>query len=232
MESKKSSESVKKTSVKRKSAPAKAPVEVEQPANTRSAILEISQVDQEKHTPMFFIGLIAVVAVISAFVTFGIAQQFRPGVDSKTTLAARTSGGVCLTEKELRNLVSTQKITAYWAGPISDATYSVNTTNSGEVFLRYVQKGQSCDSNSKDFRVIATYSVSGAYDSTKKAGSQANGVSLANQDGSVVYFNKDLPTNVYLAYPGINYQIEIYDPNPKSAVSIATTANQIQLIQG
>ena len=164
--------------------------------------------------------------------SFGIAQQIKPTVGNLTTLAAKTSGGVCLSEKELRDLVSKQKITAYWAGPVANATYSINTSNVGQVFVRYVLNGQNCDSENKDFRVIATYTVSGAYESTKAAGSQANGVSLANADGSIVYFNKDVPTNVYLAYQGLDYQIEIYDPNPKDAVTLATTANKIQLIKG
>lgn len=223
---------VKKQTVKKSTAPKKMSLEIAQPEITRNTILEMSKADQEKHSVIFFVGLIAAVALISAFITFGITQQFKPSLDSKTTLAARTSGGVCLTENELRNVISTEKITAYWAGPIKGATYSLNTTNSGQVFIRYVQKDQVCDSDTKDFRVIATYTLSGAYETTKLAGSQSNGVSLENQDGSVVYFNKDLPTNVYLSYPGIDYQIEIYDPNPKSAVTLATSSNQIQLIKG
>ena len=107
-------------------------------------------------------------------------EQIKPTVGTLTTLAAKTSGGVCLSEKELRDLVNKQKITAYWAGPVSNATYSINTSNVGQVFVRYVMKGQSCDSENKDFRVIATYSVSGAYDSTKAAGSQSNGVCVTN----------------------------------------------------
>ena len=207
-------------------------ITLDEPIQTRQAILEIAGEDRERHTSAFFIGLITAVALLSAFITFGIAQQIKPTVGNLTTLAAKTSGGVCLSEKELRDLVSKQKITAYWAGPVANATYSINTSNVGQVFVRYVMKGQSCDSENKDFRVIATYAVSGAYESTKAAGSQANGVSLANADGSIVYFNKDVPTNVYLAYQGLDYQIEIYDPNPKDAVTLATTANKIQLIKG
>lgn len=199
---------------------------------TRQTIMQLAEEDRERHTPKFFIALISAVAVISAFITFGIAQQIKPTVDSRTTLAARTSGGVCLSEGELRKLVKEQKITAYWAGPVADATYSINTSNSGQVFVRYVLKDQNCDSNSNEFRVIATYALAGAFDSTKAAGSQSNGVSLGNSDGSVVYFNKDVPTNVYLAFPSLDYQIEIYDPDPKEAVAMATTLNRIQLIKG
>ena len=200
--------------------------------DTNHALKELSELDREKHTPRFFLLLIASVAIISSLISIGIAQQFRPTLENRTTLAAKLSGGVCLSEKELRNVVAQRKLTAYWAGPLSDAMYSINASQNGQVFVRYVKKGQNCDSENADFRVIATYSQAGAFESTKAAGSQANGVSLANADGSIVYFSKNTPTNVYLAYPGIDFQIEIYDPNPKDAVTIATTANSIQLIKG
>ena len=106
------------------------------------------------------------------------------------------------------------------------------TRKSGQVFIRYIPKGKECGSTSPDFRVIATYAEVDAFNSTQQAGNQAEGVSLANPDGSVVYFNKNAPSNVYLAYPGIDYQIEIYDPDPKTAVTLATTSNQVQLIKG
>ena len=201
-------------------------------SDTNDDLARFADVAKERHSRNFFIALIASVALVSGLISFGLAQQFKTSVGENTTLAAKTSGGVCLSEKELIKLVTAQKLTAYWAGPVSGATYSINALQSGQVFIRYVQKGQKCDSQNRDFRVIATYAENGAFDSTKAAGSQANGVSLANQDGSIVYFSKDSPTNVYLAFPSIDYQIEIYDPDPKVAVSLATTVNKIQLIKG
>jgi hypothetical protein len=200
--------------------------------DTKSELLEFAELDRERHSRGFFTVLIVSVALISGLIAFGLAQQIRPTLGEQTTLAAKTSGGVCLTEKELKNLVSEQKLTAYWSGPIGGATYSINANQSGQVFIRYIEKGQKCDSQTREYRVIATYSQAGAFESTKAAGNQANGVSLANTDGSIVYFNKESPTNVYLAYPEIEYQIEIFDPDPKKAVTLATTPNQIQLIKG
>ena len=202
---------------------------------TPESILEQNlqlSIEPEKHNRQFFLILIIATAVISSLVTFGITNQLAPGLADRTTLAAQTSGGVCLSEKELRALVSANKIAAYWTGPVKDATYSINTTTPGQVFVRYILKGMDCGSTESNFRVIATYAEADAFNSTQQAGNQAEGVSLANPDGSVVYFNKNAPKNVYIAYPGIDYQIEIYDPDPKTAVTLATTSNQVQLIRG
>ena len=190
------------------------------------------KIDPERHSPRFFVVLIASTALISSLFTFGIANQMSPGLAERTTLAAQTSGGVCLSEKELRSIVAENKVVAYWTGPVKDATYSINTSTAGQVFVRYILKGMDCGSTEPKFRVIATYSQTDAYNSTLQAGNQAEGVSLSNPDGSVVYFSKNAPNNVYVAYPNLDYQIEIYDPDAKTAVTLATTNNQIQLIKG
>ena len=188
--------------------------------------------EPEKHNKQFFLILIVATALISSLFTFGLANQLSPGLAERTTLAAQTSGGVCLSEKELRTLITENKIVAYWTGPVKDATYSINATTPGQVFIRYIPKGMDCGSTEAKFRVIATYAETDAYNSTLQAGNQAEGVSLSNPDGSVVYFSKNAPNNVYVAYPNLDYQIEIYDPDAKTAVTLATTSNQVQLIKG
>jgi hypothetical protein len=189
-------------------------------------------IEPEKHDKKFFAILIVATALISSLFTFGFANQLSPGLAERTTLAAQTSGGVCLSEKELRTLISENKIAAYWTGPVKDATYSINATTPGQVFIRYILKGMDCGSTEAKFRVIATYAETDAYNSTLQAGNQAEGVSLSNPDGSVVYFSKNAPNNVYVAYPNLDYQVEIYDPDAKTAVTLATTSNQVQLIKG
>lgn len=202
---------------------------------SRDFSLEAETVDEEekeKHGKFFFPITVLVTAVLTALLVLGLTQQISPTLSDRTTLAAQTSGGVCLTESELKSIISENDIQAYWTGPIKDATYSLNSSAAGQVFIRYVPKGQECDDVRPNFRVIATYEESDAFATTESAGTTADGVSLLNADGSIVYFNKNVPTNIYVAYPGIDYQIEIYDPDPKEAVSLATTQGKLQLIKG
>lgn len=188
--------------------------------------------ERERHGKFFFPSTVVVTAVLTALLVLGLTQQISPTLSDRTTLAAQTSGGVCLTESELKAIIRDNDIQAYWTGPIEDATYSLNSSTAGQVFVRYVPKGEACDDVRPNFRVIATYEEADAFATTESAGTTADGVSLLNTDGSIVYFNKNVPTNIYVAYPGINYQIEIYDPDPKEAVSLATTQGMLQLIKG
>jgi hypothetical protein len=187
---------------------------------------------REKHGKYFFPLTVGVTAVLTALIVLGLTQQISPTLSDRTTLAAQTSGGVCLTESELKSIIKENNIQAYWTGPLKNATYTLNSSTAGQVFIRYVPDGEKCDDVRPNFRVIATYQEADAFATTESAGTTADGVSLLNADGSIVYFNKNVPTNIYLAYPGIDYQIEIYDPDPKEAVSIATTQGRIQIIKG
>jgi hypothetical protein len=191
-----------------------------------------ADIQKERHGKYFLPVTVLVTALMSALITLGITQQISPTLPDRTTLAAKTNGGVCLTENELRTLIQENNIQAYWTGPIKDATYSVNSSTPGQVFIRYVPSGEKCDDLSSNFRVIATYTEANAFATTEAAGATADGVSLINTDGSIVYFNKNLPSNIYVAYPGIEYQIEVYDPVPKEALILATTQGKLQMIKG
>jgi len=46
-----------------------------------------------------------------------------------------------------------------------------------------------------------------------------------------VYYNKDTPTNVYVAYPNLNYQIEVFDPIAATALDIASKQGALRLVK-
>lgn len=188
-------------------------------------------VEKERHSKNFFLITILITAMITALLTLGLTQEISPTLSDRTTLSAQKSGGVCLTEVELKKLIKEDNLRAYWTGPLKNATYTLNSSTKGQIFIRYVPKSEKCDDVAAKFRVIATYDEADAFATTQAAGTTADGVSLLNADGSIVYFNKNVPTNIYLAYPGIDYQIEIYDPNPKEAVTLATRAGILQMIK-
>jgi hypothetical protein len=56
-------------------------------------------------------------------------------------------------------------------------------------------------------------------------------VSFISTAGAAIYYSKDTPTNVYLAYPNLNYQIEIFNPIAVTALEIATTSGALRLVK-
>lgn len=175
------------------------------------------------------------VAILSAIATFVITMSFSslfaPNQLDTTTLAARISGGVALTESELRDVVNSIGQTVYWAGPIRGAKYTINAQNVNTIYVRYLPGGEGISDQSPKFRVIATYKQTNAYDATLTAGNQASGVSFSKPNGTVIYYNKSVPTNVYVAYKAKPYQIEIFDPSAQESLKIANSNTALQVIK-
>jgi hypothetical protein len=177
-------------------------------------------------------GVALITAVVTLILTLSFSSLFATNPLDTTTLAARISGGVALSEGELKDVVAKLGETVYWAGPMRGAKYTINAQNVGAIYVRYLPNGKGISDTNPKFRVIATYKEPNAYDATLAAGNQPNGVSFAKPDGAgVVYYNKNTPTNVYLAYKSRPFQIEIFDPSAEKSVEIANSDNSIQVLK-
>ena len=177
-------------------------------------------------------GVAIVTAIITVAVTLGFSSLFAPNQLDTTTLAARISGGVALSEGELKDVVRELGETVYWAGPVRGAKYTINAQNTGAIYVRYLPGGKDISDNSPKFRVVATYKEENAYDATLAAGNQQNGVSLNRADESgVIYYNKNSPTNVYVAFKSQPFQIEIFDPEAETSLALANDKDAIKAIE-
>lgn len=177
-------------------------------------------------------GIALATALVSVVLTLGISSLFATNPLDTTTLAARISGGVALSEGELKDVVLQLGETVYWAGSESGARYTINAQNVGAIYVRYLPDGKGISDTAPNYRVIATYKEANAYDATLAAGNQANGVSIVRPDSSgVIYYNKNTPTNVYLALKSAPFQIEIFDPSAEVALEFANDDARIKAIK-
>ena len=199
---------------------------------TRSALKE--RLESLAALPVFQTrrGVAVITAAITLILTLSFSSLFATNPLDTTTLAARISGGVALSESELKDVVTKLGETVYWAGPMRGAKYTINAQNVGAIYVRYLPGGKGISDTSPKFRVIATYKETNGYDATLAAGNQPNGVSFAKPDGAgVVYYNKNTPTNVYLAYKSKPFQIEVFDPSAEKSLAMANDDNTIQVIK-
>tara|TARA_B110000503_G_scaffold31555_1_gene50982 strand:- start:1329 stop:2075 length:747 start_codon:yes stop_codon:yes gene_type:complete len=171
-------------------------------------------------------------SLVTLVLTLSFSSLFATNPLDTTTLAARISGGVLLSESDLADVVSKLGETVYWVGPMRGAKYTINAQNVGAIYVRYLPNAKGISDTSPNYRVIATYKEANAYDATLAAGNQPNGVSFAKEDGAgVVYYNKNTPTNVYLAYEALPFQIEVFDPLAETALAMANDSNIVQAIK-
>jgi hypothetical protein len=150
---------------------------------------------------------------------------------SSSTFTEVIAGKVALTESELIDAVKKLGVDVYWAGPVSGAKYTLAVPAEGQAYVRYLPNGDGLTDTQPNYVVIATYTTTDAFRATQAAGNQSNGVTFINAEGAAVYYNKDTPTNVYVAYPNLNYQIEVFNPIAKTALDIASKQGALRLVK-
>ena len=69
------------------------------------------------------------VAAITFVLTLSFSSLFAPNSMDTTTLAAKISGGVALSEGELKAVVKQIGQKVYWVGPMSGAKYTIGARN-------------------------------------------------------------------------------------------------------
>ena len=105
----------------------------------------------------------------------------------------------------------------YWVGPRSGSRLQLTRTDD-RVLLRYLGSN-----GSQPPLTVGTYPFANAADSLRARGEKAGGAWQKLKSGDVVYFNTGRPTSVYVASPGSDFEVEIFDPSPKEALQLAVS---------
>lgn len=163
-----------------------------------------------------------VVIVVAAIIAFAVG-----GNDSNKDSNATTQQ-VGLNADGLKTAVSTLGRKVYWAGDEADNQYVLQTLANGQATVRYIPKGGNSNESQAIYRVIGSYPIKDAFGVTTKAGEAEGSVLITNADGSIVVYNKNKITNVYVAFPNVDVQIEIYDPSGQ-AVALATSGRVVPI---
>jgi hypothetical protein len=170
--------------------------------------------------------------IVGSLITYGITNiNSAAPAASASAFTEVIAGKVALTENELIDAVKKLGVDVYWAGPVDGAMYTLSAPAEGQVYLRYLPNGDGLTDTKPNYVVIATYTTADAFTSTQAAGNQSNGVTFINNQGAAVYYNKDVPTNVYVAYPNLNYQIEVFSPIAATALDIASKQGALKLVK-
>jgi hypothetical protein len=198
----------------------------EQVKNFLSVATRLS--DREKMIAFFT----AILVIVLFFGGFFIQKNFFSTTSiSSTDLTARSTGQVALTEEQLMDTVKALKITAYWAGPVEGNLYSLDTRGPGQIYIRYLSDANGLDDTSASYRVVGTYQIKDAFITTQAAGNSVpNSIGFINGDGAAVYYTKDSPNNVYMAFDGEDIQVEIFDPKVGGAIQLASTLDAVEVI--
>jgi hypothetical protein len=138
-----------------------------------------------------------------------------------TVAGANPVGPVALSDAGLRTLAKAVGQPIYWAGPARRHMYELTRTSIGAVYIRYLPRGVKAGAPGAKYLVVATYPYPGAFAALQATGGKE--LPVAGSHGIAVV-DPQRATNVRVAFPGVDYQIEVYDPSPREARAIATSS--------
>jgi hypothetical protein len=136
--------------------------------------------------------------------------------------SAATIGAEAASVARLKALSASLHHPIYWIGAKSGATYELTKTLDGRVYIRYLPSGTH-PGTGKAYLTIGTYPFTNAYTLTKALLSKPGSVAVNVGGGGVAVYNQARPTNVYIAYPHVDFQIEVFDPSSARAQKLVAS---------
>jgi hypothetical protein len=118
--------------------------------------------------------------------------------------------------RSLRALARASGHPIYWAGRRPGVKYELTRVTDGRIYIRYLPAGAAIGTK-HPYPIVATYPVPNAYQAVRTAAKKTGAVTFHAPRGGLALYNQGAPTNVYLAYPGSKYQVEVFDPSPSRA---------------
>jgi hypothetical protein len=170
------------------------------------------------------VGAVVAVAIAIAFVVWLLVR----GGDSNNAAnpgatTGQAAGPEATTADKLRALSVELGHPVYWAGAVPDRTYELTRTSDNRIFIRYLPKGVPVGIRQAAFTIVGTYPVDNAYKVLKGLAKKPGESEFSAPVGGFAVYSTAQPSNVYLAYPGSNVQIEVYDPSPQRARRLITS---------
>ena len=129
---------------------------------------------------------------------------------------------------ELGEAAAARKAPIYWAGERPDAELELSEAGeeaaggeASRAYVRYLTGGVEAGDPQPAYLAIGTYRLPHAYEKLKADAKRSGGKLRKAPHGLRAWVDPSSPTSVYLSKPGSEYQVEVYDPSPKEALTVA-----------
>lgn len=123
----------------------------------------------------------------------------------------------------LEDAVSGGEAPVYWAGEQQGTEIELSQPEEGRTYVRYLTGDAEAGDPRADFLTVGTYANPDPVAALRRQGKEPGGVIGSAPGKAVVYFNRKQPRSVYLAYPGVDVEIEVFDPNFTRALQLVNS---------
>lgn len=135
--------------------------------------------------------------------------------------AQRKARSSAASRAQLRALRQRTGYDLYWAGPRPGYIYELTRTADGNTFIRYLPKGVAVGSLRPDYLTVGTYPRQNALRGLRRVARRRDSAALTVTGGGLAVYSRDRPNSVYIAFPRADVQVEVYDPSPRRARTLA-----------
>jgi hypothetical protein len=172
------------------------------------------------------VGAVIAVAAVAAFLVWFFAIRDNGDDNGGRGTAGNTVGPVPASETEIADLASENDQEIFWAGDQPGTTdIELTQTKDGNIYLRYLTGDAPIATPKPSYLTVGTYPFPDALDALEVIAKRPGAVTEDIDNGGLAVTNRDSPTSVYLAYPGQNFQVEVYDPDPERALDLVTSGD-------
>jgi hypothetical protein len=172
----------------------------------------------------FRIGAVVVVALAAGVVLWLSLRD----TGSSSTSNKTPSGASAVSVRQLKNLAVSLGHPIFWLGPKKGSAYELSRTSSGTIFLRYLPRGVAVGS-ADPYLTVATYPFPGAFTAIQAVAGQSGSTRLKLAHRGLAVISTGYPESAHVAYPGLDYQVEVFDPTPGNATAMVA-AGQLRAI--
>lgn len=176
----------------------------------------------EGRGPTLRVGAIIAIALAVAFLAWLILRSGGDG-SSEQPAPIKRAPATAVSAKDLLALQRELGHPVYWVGTKQGYSYELSRTADGNIYIRYLPPGINAGAEGADYLSISTYPNKDAFGTVKEASKRDNERVDRISGGGLAVSNPDLPGSVYVARPGSNLLIEVYDPSPARARKVATS---------
>lgn len=124
-----------------------------------------------------------------------------------------------VTESQLLPALKGVGYPVYWAGPRVDVEYEVSRSSTDRTYIRYLPEGEEAGTE-KPFLTVASYQQPDAIAQVKELGQEPGAILVQVAGGGAAYAEGPDATSAYLAFPGVDTQVEVFDPEAGQALDL------------
>ncbi len=159
--------------------------------------------------------------------TPGKARQLVEAGDvARVPGSPRENRPVVVSPKSLTRVATAGQRPIYWAGPLPNMTYELTKTSQGGSLVRYLPPGVAIGAQTPQL-TVGTYPFAKPLAAIRRL-SLAKGATLIKlAGGGLAVADPHFPKSIYLAFPGSNYEIEVFDPSLARARQLVTSGQII-----